>query len=81
MILLTSNLAGLFVTQSVIFWTVGIKLFMHFHRHQGLSSPLAKLAVFVISTIATLVSGEVYFRFIDMPSQWLAQHLHLWLLH
>lgn len=74
------NFAGIFVAQSIIFWTVGIKLYMHLHVQRDVSPPLAKFAVFVIGTITTGVGAEVFYRAIDLPSQWIAKETNLWLL-
>lgn len=71
---------GIFVAQSIIFWTVGIKLYIHLHEGRGVDSPLAKFAVFVVGIIATGVCAEVFYRLVDSPSQWLAKMTFTWLL-
>lgn len=71
---------GIFVAQSIAFWTAGIKLYMHLHVERGVAPPLAKLAVFVVGTITTGVGSEVIYRMIDMPSLWIAKETFSWLL-
>lgn len=73
-------LPGIFVAQSIVFWSAAIKLYMHLHVQRDVSPPLAKLAVFVLGTIATGVGAEVFHRLVDFPSQWVARETFSWLL-
>lgn len=73
-------LPGIFVAQSIVFWSAGIKLYMHLYVQRDVSPPLAKLAVFVLGTIATGVGAEVFHRLVDFPSQWVARETFSWLL-
>ncbi|KAK4542403.1 hypothetical protein LTR36_006860 [Oleoguttula mirabilis] len=70
---------SLFVAQSIVFWTAGIMLFLHLHGH-GASTAIANLAVFVTCSLATFLFGEVYYRAVDVPSQWIASQAYSWLL-
>ncbi|GAB7365588.1 hypothetical protein MBLNU230_g6659t1 [Neophaeotheca triangularis] len=70
---------SLFIAQSIIFWTAGIKMYLHL-SDSGTDKALANFAVFVVATVTTVVFGEVYYRVIDLPSQWLANKGYEWLL-
>lgn len=80
LILANILLPGIFVAQSIVFWTAGIKLYMHLHVERDVAPPLAKLAVFVVGTITTGVGAEVFHRLIDLPSQRVAKETFSWLL-
>jgi hypothetical protein len=41
---------------------------------------MAKFAVFVVGIITTGVCSEVFYRLVDVPSQWLAKATFTWLL-
>lgn len=71
---------GLFVAQSLIFWTAGVKLYLCLHVALSISTALTKLAVFLACSLATVLLGEVYYRTVDLPSQWLARKTYDWLL-
>jgi peptidoglycan/LPS O-acetylase OafA/YrhL len=78
---ITLTVLGLFAAQSVVFWTIGIKMFVYLHQSRGISTPIANLAVFVTSTCATIAFAELNYRLVDKPSQWLAGSVYSWLLH
>ncbi|KAK5126406.1 hypothetical protein LTR85_010642 [Meristemomyces frigidus] len=71
---------SLFVAQSIVFWTAGIKLYLHLHLGHGTATATANLAVFVTCAVATLLFAEVYYRTVDLPSQWVARQAYAWLL-
>lgn len=71
---------GIFVAQSIVFWTAGVKLYMHLHAERDVAPPLAKLAVFVVGTITTGLGAELFHRLIDVPSQRVANETFSWLL-
>lgn len=79
--LLTISNTGIFVAQSIILWSAGIKLFLHLHVELGTSPAVANLAVFVTGVIATAMFGEAYYRGVDLPSQWFASLAYVWLMH
>lgn len=54
---------------------------MHLHIERGTSPALANLAVLVTCSLATLLFGEMYYRIVDLPSQWIASRGYLWLMH
>lgn len=67
------------MAQSIVFWTAGIKLYLHLHS-RGTSTATANFAVFVTCTLTTLLFAEVYYRIVDLPSQWVAKEAYSWLL-
>lgn len=77
--LINRRTLGLFVAQSLIFWTAGIKLYLHLYVGKDTSSALANLAVFLVCTIATLICSEIYYCAVDLPSQWIAWTIYSWL--
>jgi len=52
---------------------------MHLHIERGATSPAAKLAVFVVGMITTGVAAEMFYRLIEVPSQWVAKETTFWL--
>jgi peptidoglycan/LPS O-acetylase OafA/YrhL len=50
------------------------------HEDRGVDSPLAKFAVFIVGIITTGVCAEIFYRLVDVPSQWLAKKTFTWLL-
>jgi peptidoglycan/LPS O-acetylase OafA/YrhL len=77
---LADNLPGIFIAQSIIFWTVGIELYLRLHVNRGVSPPLAKLAVFVVGVITTAICAELVHRLVDLPSQRFARATFTWLM-
>ncbi|KAF2862310.1 hypothetical protein K470DRAFT_204626, partial [Piedraia hortae CBS 480.64] len=69
---------SIFVAQSLVLWTAGIKLYLHLTEN-GTSSALANFAVFVVGAITTIAATELYYRAIDRPSQKLAAKAFEWL--
>ncbi|KAI7231774.1 hypothetical protein KC330_g6248 [Hortaea werneckii] len=72
---------SIFVVQSAVFWTIGIKLFLHLHLDQRTSKATANFAVFVVATLSTILFAEVFYRLVDLPSQMIASKCYMWLLH
>lgn len=75
---LLTRIPGLFVAQSLVFWAGGIKLFLHL-TSTGADTATANAAVFFVCTACTLVGGEIYYRTVDLPSQWVANWAYRWL--
>lgn len=73
-------LTGIFVAQTVIFWTVGIQVFLHVHVDQGLSTATTNVVVLVVCLLTVFLSAEAYHRFVDLPTQWVAKLACAWLL-
>ncbi|WPH03548.1 Hypothetical protein R9X50_00642800 [Acrodontium crateriforme] len=69
---------SLFVAQSLVFWAGGIKLFLHL-TSSGADTATANAAVFFVCTAGTLIGGEIYYRTVDLPSQWVANWAYRWL--
>ena len=74
-----NGIPGIFVAQSIIFWSTGIKLYLHVHIERETASSLSKLTVFVVGVTMIGFCAEVFHRFVDMPSQWLAREAFAWL--
>ncbi|KAF2166637.1 hypothetical protein M409DRAFT_66625 [Zasmidium cellare ATCC 36951] len=69
---------SLFVAQSLLMWSAGIKLWIHLHMANGTSVALANLAVFITTLVAVILFGEAFYRVVDVPSQWLATAGYYW---
>lgn len=70
---------GLFLTQSLVVWTIGIKVFLQLHSEGGAEKGLAIFTSFLASSAATVVFGEAFYRIIDLPSQQAAISVYAWL--
>ena len=75
------SLIGIFVAQSIVFWTVGIQLFLHLHVEQGLSIAAANALVLAICLLAVFLFAEAYHRLVDLPTQWIARVAFAWLMN
>ncbi|KAF2772415.1 hypothetical protein EJ03DRAFT_387803 [Teratosphaeria nubilosa] len=71
---------SIFIAMSLVFWTAGIKLFLHLHTRLGTGVALSNFAVFVTCAAVTFVTAEVYYRTIDLGTQWLARETFAWLI-
>lgn len=60
-------------------WSAGIKLWIHLHMANGASVAVANLAVFITTFVAVIMLGEVFYRTVDAPSQWLAAVGYHWI--
>jgi hypothetical protein len=59
--------AGAFLVQSIIIYTVGIKLWMAM-ASTGVSGPLSTFASFIVCAAMTAIGSEIFYRLIDLPS-------------
>ncbi|KAI7369275.1 hypothetical protein KC354_g2062 [Hortaea werneckii] len=71
---------SIFVAQSAVFWTIGIKLFLNLYLDQRTSKATANFAVFVVATLSTILFAELFYRLVDLPTQMIASKRYLWLL-
>ncbi|KAF2717266.1 hypothetical protein K431DRAFT_334501 [Polychaeton citri CBS 116435] len=69
-----------FVAQSIVFWTISIKLWLLLHIEQQANTASANAAAFFVGLVATAVFAELYHRIIDMPSRWVAKNTYDWLI-
>lgn len=59
--------AGTFFVQSIIIYTVGIKLWMAM-TGTGVSDALSTFASFVVCAAVTAIGSEIFYRLVDLPS-------------
>jgi hypothetical protein len=71
--------SGWFLVQSILAYTAGIKLWLHLTEIQGMRIPTANFICLVLLLPATIVSGEVFYRLVDRPSQLLAREAYRWI--
>jgi hypothetical protein len=71
-----TRLAGFFLVQSIIVYTLGIKLYQMLH----LSNDMAAVAVCFFVTLAASVGGaEMFYRIVEIPSQVLSHVAFDWI--
>jgi peptidoglycan/LPS O-acetylase OafA/YrhL len=71
-----TRLIGFFLVQSIVVYTLGIKLYQMLH----LSSDMAVVAVCFFVTLATSVGGaEIFYRIVEVPSQVLSHVAFDWI--
>ena len=58
---------GVFLVQSIIVYTIGIKLWMHMDN-KGIASMVSTLASFVVCASSVALASEIFYRAIDLPS-------------
>jgi hypothetical protein len=61
------RIAGTFLVQSIIIYTVGIKLWTTMND-AGVSGALSTFASFVVCASTTAVGSEIFYRLVDLPS-------------
>lgn len=71
---------GLFVAQSIVLWTGGMKLWLTLSS-DSISRPTANFIVLVTCLPAILVFCELYYRLVDLPSRWIAGRAYTWLMN
>ncbi|CAO2649149.1 Nn.00g100980.m01.CDS01 [Neocucurbitaria sp. VM-36] len=67
-----------FLTQSLIIYTVGIKLYLYIESI-GTSNTLNNLACFCVCASAVAVSSEIFYRLVDLPSIVIAREFWKWM--
>ncbi|KAL6717679.1 hypothetical protein ACLMJK_005594 [Lecanora helva] len=68
-----------FLAQSIIIYTIGIKLFMHLSIDRGVATVPTRIICLLVSAITTLLGGEVFYRLIDYPSNVFAKRMFDWI--
>ncbi|KAL1296790.1 hypothetical protein AAFC00_000251 [Neodothiora populina] len=74
---LGSRSLSIFVSQSILLYTAGLKIFIVL-VDTNISTAGAKAVVFVVCLPATLLGAELFHRAIDQPSQWFGQAFFRW---
>ena len=70
---------GIFTAQSLIAYTVGIKMFISLVQTHGLSTSGAGAAVFFSCVPLTLIFAEIFHMLVDVPCQWLAKRFFIFI--
>ncbi|KAK4983116.1 hypothetical protein LTR66_008951 [Elasticomyces elasticus] len=68
-----------FLIQSIIVYTLGIKLFMHMTTNPSYNTANARGASFVACLATTIVAAEAFYRLVDRPSQAFARMVFDWI--
>jgi hypothetical protein len=71
--------AGVFLVQSIIIYTIGIKLWM-FMNDSGVNSEVCTLASFVVCASSVAVGSEIFYRLVDLPSIAAAKAFWTWMI-
>ncbi|BFZ57695.1 hypothetical protein PYCC9005_004748 [Savitreella phatthalungensis] len=66
---------GLFLTQGILMYSAGVRLYVAFVADGHMARPLAQLVVFAIMTPVCFLAGDIYARLVDNPSKWFANEL------
>ena len=74
-----SALLGIFIAQSIVFWTAGIKLWLVLSNKTDLGTASANVIVLTTCLLTTAIFSELYFHAIDLPSQRFARKVYIWL--
>mgnify|MGYP004498912591 CR=1 FL=1 len=74
-----NDVTGVFLVQSIIVYTVGIKLWM-FMDKAGVSSAVSTLASFAVCASSVAVASEIFYRVIDLPSIAAAKAFWNWMI-
>lgn len=72
-------ITGYFLIQSIIIYTLGIKLYTHLSPTLGAGSTRAQGVSFIACLVTTVAAGEAYYWLIDRPSQILARITWKWM--
>ena len=70
---------GYFLLQSIIVYTVGIKLALSMTGDDLTAYSRATGVAFIVSLLVTAVASEVFYWLIDMPSQKVGRFLFEWI--
>lgn len=70
---------GLFLVQSTIVYTMGIKLFLYLNQDKTILFPGAVSICLAVCVVASGVAAEVFYRLVDYPSRILAHVLFDWI--
>ncbi|KAK4494960.1 hypothetical protein PRZ48_014316 [Zasmidium cellare] len=70
---------SIFVSECIIFWTSGIKLWLVLSGN-GMSTAGANAIVFIVGLLAVATFAEIFYRCVDLPSRWLAKNTYFWLV-
>ncbi|KAK4697076.1 hypothetical protein P7C71_g947, partial [Lecanoromycetidae sp. Uapishka_2] len=65
--------------KAIIIYTVGIKLFLSLTNERHLSNVTATGVCFIVCTIVTALSAEIFQRLVDYPSQLMARWMFDWI--
>ncbi|WPH01947.1 Hypothetical protein R9X50_00480100 [Acrodontium crateriforme] len=71
---------GLFFAQSVVFWTLGIRLWLFLRVKRSYNVPESNVIVLLTCLPTICLCAELFHRVVDMPSRWLAARTYNWLL-
>ena len=71
--------SGWYLVQSTIIYTAGIKLFMHLRITKSWSFEGATIAALAVCLVSVIPAAEVFYRFIDVPSQKFAHVVFDWI--
>ncbi|KAJ4312396.1 hypothetical protein N0V94_007464 [Neodidymelliopsis sp. IMI 364377] len=70
---------SVFLVQSIIIYTVGIKLWM-FMKDSGVNNEVCTLASFVVCASSVAVGSEIFYRLVDLPSIAAAKAFWTWMI-
>lgn len=74
---LTCRSLAFFVAQSLLVYTIGLMLYVAL-RSQDISSAGANAVVFIVIVPSILCFGEIFYRVVDKPAEWLGRGIFHW---
>lgn len=75
---LTKGMIAWFLTQSIIIYSMGMKLFLHWHKN-GASEIGVIIACLLVCVLTVIPTAEVFYRLVEIPSQRFAKVAFEWM--
>ena len=71
--------AGIFVAQSLVIYTLGLKLFIYVQVGLHMSAAASSGIVLLATIPSILLSAEIFHRMVDIPARWIGRAFFNWL--
>ena len=77
--LITDRVTGYFLLQSIIIYTIGIKLVTNMVGEDLSGYSRATGVAFIVSLLVTVVVAEGMYLLVELPSKWFGRQLFDWI--
>lgn len=74
-----NNVAGYFLIQSIIIYTLGVKVSTNMTGDAVGRYPASAAVALVVSLIVTIPAAEVLYWLVEIPSKWFGRWLFDWI--
>jgi hypothetical protein len=71
--------AGVFLVQSIIIYTVGVKLWV-FMEDAEINSAVSSFASFAVCVSLVAIASEIFYHLVDLPSIAAARAFWMWMI-